>query len=396
MGFEKMKIAVVFEGTLENGGGYQQQLSTLIELNKIKKYEIFVIVENIETKKVLDFYGIKSALYKNDVYSKIERKILSSWFTYRFLNKNMQLTRFERLLEKNSVDLVYFLSPSILALELKKHNYIITVWDLCHRDFMEFPEVNFFNEFENRENFYNRALKKAVAILSDSELGKKNIVKRYNIDVNRIFSINFSSSESSKNVKEVDIKLKYEIVGNYVYYPAQFWSHKNHIYIIDAIKNLSQKGINLTAIFSGSDKGNLEYVLNYAKDSGVGNFIKYIGFAPNEEIYSLYKNSLALVMPTYFGPTNIPPLEAFEIGTPVIYSDLEGLKEQVGEAALLCDLKDPNSLAEQLTKILNNNEIREDLIEKGKKRLKELNENNLISILEEIFDNYSLKLKCWR
>ena len=57
---------------------------------------------------------------------------------------------------------------------------------------------------------------------------------------------------------KVDVKAKYQIVDEYIYYPAQFWSHKNHVYIIDAIAILKQQGINLIAIFSGSNKGNLQ------------------------------------------------------------------------------------------------------------------------------------------
>ncbi len=101
-------------------------------------------------------------------------------------------------------------------------------------------------------------------------------------------------------------------------------------------------------------------------------------------------------MPTYFGPTNIPPLEAFEIGTPVIYSNLVGLREQVGEAALLCDLNNPNSLANYLIGLKNNEIDKQELILKGRLRLKELDENSLFSILESIFDNYEKKLKCWK
>ena len=103
----------------------------------------------------------------------------------------------------------------------------------------------------------------------------------------------------------IDIKNKYKIDGDYIYYPAQFWSHKNHVYILDALAILKKQDIKISVIFSGSDKGNLQYVLNYAKNIGIEELVKYIGFAPNEEIYHLYKQSFALVMPSYFGPTNI-------------------------------------------------------------------------------------------
>jgi glycosyltransferase involved in cell wall biosynthesis len=101
-------------------------------------------------------------------------------------------------------------------------------------------------------------------------------------------------------------------------------------------------------------------------------------------------------MPSYFGPINIPPIEAFYIGTPVIYSDLRGLREQVGDAALLCNLRDPESLAEHLTFLLNNKDKREGLIKKGKMQLKKLQKNNIINIVCNILDDYETKLKCWK
>ena len=69
------------------------------------------------------------------------------------------------------------------------------------------------------------------------------------------------------------------------------------------------------------------------------NKVRFAGFVDDEELPFLYSQSIALVMPTYFGPTNIPPLEAFKINVPVLYSDLPGLRDQVGKAAMLIDLK---------------------------------------------------------
>ena len=60
---------------------------------------------------------------------------------------------------------------------------------------------------------------------------------------------------------------------------------------------------------------------------------------------------LTLVMPTFFGPTNSPPLEAFSLGVPILYSDLIGLKDIVA-AALFLDLDDPGSLAQNLKNLI--------------------------------------------
>jgi len=291
---------------------------------------------------------------------------------------------------------VYFLGPSFLAIDLVAHNYIITDWDLSHRDTPEFPEVNFFREFEKRELLYSKSLSKAVAVLVDSEHGKRNVCRRYGVDERRVYPVSFAPSINAQYSSNVDIKKKYQIEGEYIYYPAQLWSHKNHAYIIDALAVLNTRGLKVAAIFSGSNKGNLAHILNYAKVQNVEDQIKYIGFAPNEEIYSLYKSAMAMVMPSYFGPTNIPPLEAFAIGTPVVYSDLEGLRDQVGSAALLCDLANPNSLADHLQHLSESVDLRLSLINNGKLRLAELQKTSISEVLETIFDEYAIKLKCWK
>lgn len=391
-----MNIGVIFEGDLQGGGGYQQQLSTIIALNKLDKYNFIAFVFNQNNKTFLERYDIKSVVLKTTFFDKTYRLIhRQNWFL-PFSRRFKLKTLFEKVLDTHNIDLAYFLSPSSLSLDLVAHNYIMTVWDLCHRDTPEFPEVNYFKEFESREQLYTKSLKKAVATLVDSDLGKENVVRRYGIDASRVFVAPFTPSVNAFIDHNIDIKINYGITGEYIYYPAQFWSHKNHIYIIDALSILKERSINITSVFSGSDKGNLAYVLDYAKKSGVQDLVKYIGFAPNEEIYSLYKNSLALVMPSYFGPTNIPPLEAFKIGTPVIYSDLHGLREQVGNAALLCDLKNPKNLAEHLKNLINSKELREALIKKGVQRLAELQKTSATNILETILNDYSIKLKCWK
>ena len=391
-----MNIAVVFEGKLQGGGGYQQQLSTILKLVEIEKYKFFAYIFSNVNKKVLEEYGIRTVVVEERLIDKIFRYVTRQEWFYSFSPKFKWKSIFEKKLDEENIDLVYFLHPSKMSLDLLTHNYIITDWDLSHRDTPEFPEVNYFREFERREQLYTKCLKKAVAVLVDSELGKKNVVKRYGIDDNRVYPASFVPSVNAESKTAVDIKTKYKIEGEYIYYPAQFWSHKNHVYIIDSIKLLKNDGIEVFAVFSGSNKGNLEYVLNYAKMMGIENQIKYIGFAPNEEIYSLYKKSLAMVMPSYFGPTNIPPLEAFAVGTPVIYSDLEGLRDQVGDGALLCDLKNPESLADHLKILIEDSDLRESLIQKGAKRLAELRKTSIPNVLEKIFDDYSVKLKCWK
>ena len=82
----------------------------------------------------------------------------------------------------------------------------------------------------------------------------------------------------------------------------------------------------------------------------------------------LYKNALALTYVSYGGPENLPPLEAFSLGCPVIASKNEGSIEQLGEAAILIDPNKTEIFLSMIEKIKNDEKFREDLILKGLKK----------------------------
>ena len=400
-----MKIAVIFEQDILAGGGYQQAINMLLLLNQgqcEKRQFVFITTlhSNIE---ILSTYGIQAHFFKLSLVSKILLGLSSRHLLFqRLLRKIHIVNPLDKDLSKRDIDLIYFISPSGYACYTDKYNYIFTVWDLSHRDFMEFPEVRENSIFETRENVYQHVLTKAIAVIVESKLGKENVIRRYGVDPERVEVLSFSPApetqldDNAYQANFVDIKKKYQINSDYIYYPAQFWAHKNHVYILKAIVLLKEKHeTELHAVFSGSDKGNLEHVMAVAVSLGIKHLVKHVGFVPNEEVPYLYKQSLALVMPTYFGPTNMPPLEAFQLGVPVIYSDLPGLREQVGDAALLVDLSDPQSLVNQLLSLLHQPELRDQLIEKGRHQLSRHSDDERWTILESIFDRFSVKLSCW-
>jgi len=402
-----VRLAVFLEQEMKLGGGFQQSLNAALETTHLSKElcePIFIttVKKNIP---ILLQYGINARLLRLPIgrktflwiRSRLQHKLLLT-----IIRRLFGLNYLDSFLSEQLVDLVYFTTPSVLALYTEKYNYIFTVWDLCHRDEVEFPEVRQDREFERREHLYRKVLPRGTAILADSELGRNNIVRRYGVDEERVHVMRFSASIVTRNHetidgrRSVDVKSKYELQDDYVYYPAQFWPHKNHIYLIQGLVELEQKfGRKLAAVFSGSDMGNMDYVKSVAVESGIADRIRYVGFVPNSEIPELYKQSVALVMPTYFGPTNLPPLEAFHLKVPVLYSNLPGLAEQVGDAALLMDLSNPGSMALHLNDLLNDQLLRSKLIEKGTERLNEVASNKGLGLIEFIIDSYRTKRQSW-
>lgn len=370
MGNRKLNIGVFLNSSISSGGGFQYErivTNLLQSFNSVHNIYCFTLSQEII-----------------DQYAKENISV--------FLVNSEQ-----NLIENYKIDLFYFLSPHPLSTKLVKIPYILTVWDLCHRDFNEFPEVRENLEFERRENFYaSHAMNKAIAIIVESELGKKNLINRYGIDDNRIHVLKQLPRQHQSDIKDINIKEKYQIPGHYIFYPAQFWAHKNHIYILKALKYLKERhDIVLFAVFSGNNYGNLQYIVDKAVEFEIISQIRYIGFVDDDEVPSLYKQSIGLVMPTYFGPTNIPPLEAFMYDTPVFYSDLEGLREQVGDAAFLMNLKDPNSLVQHLLTRFNNPDEVQIKILRGRQLINSWTEEDFANGVKSIFDDFSYIRECW-
>ena len=409
---KKFTLAVFLDHNLNIGGNFQQSLNNMFLAKKLEtfNFKVIFITTKKDNIKILKHLNIDCILFNQNILSRIWIDLRESLpnFIYKILSILSKKNIFERFLDKLQVDLLYFVSQSPYASYVHSINYIYTLFDLCHRDNPEFPEVRDNRIFEFRETVFQKNLPRATAVLVDSELGKKNAINRYRLDDNRVHIFPFRNSIFLENNDKfnildnqdeyIDIKKKYNLKYDYIFYPAQFWAHKNHLYILEAL-NILQKDndISIAVIFSGSDQGNLSYIKNMTKKFKLENKVRFAGFVSNNEIKYLYSQSIALVMPTYFGPTNIPPLEAFKLGVPVLYSDLPGLREQVGNAGLLLNLKDPRSLVNNLKKIFNSEELKNTLIENGKARYNSLTlDDTNFEILKNIIDNFKFKRRTWK
>ena len=148
-----INIALIFDQEVSSGGGYQQGLNAAMVALKVSpelaKISIFHTKKNIKNKLIAN--GIDSQLINISMIKKLYLYIKTTAkfrFIYIFLKLIFDFNFFESFLEKEDIDLVYFISPSRFALDLEKINFIFTIWDLCHRDHFEFPEVKLKGEYE--------------------------------------------------------------------------------------------------------------------------------------------------------------------------------------------------------------------------------------------------------
>ena len=393
-----MKIAAIIENKITAGGGFAMSVDLLLSLKKAVKdssHEIIIFNYHNENSKVLNSLGLKFVNVKENFFDKI-----FAFFNYSLLGSFIQSklklhTFFEKKLIKQNIDFVFFVTPSPKPFFLQKLNYALTVYDLCHRDFPEFSEVKAYNIFHLRELILNRCIGPATIIITESEKLKDTISKQFSKDKDRIISIPNGPSPLLQTSTDGLNKKHVSLPKEYFFYPAQFWEHKNHIRILESINILKERNIFVNFVFCGKDKGNLKNIKKKIIQLNIDEQVKIFDFLSNEEIKIVYQKAIALVMPTYFGPTNIPPLDAWDNGLPVIYSS--HLLEQTLDAAVYVDPNSSEDLADKIEKMLNK-EFRKEFINKGIMRLSVIKKDreNAIHELSKKINEFEKKQENWK
>lgn len=98
---------------------------------------------------------------------------------------------------------------------------------------------------------------------------------------------------------------------------------------------------------------------------------------------------------TFFGPDNLPPLEAMSVGCPVIASNVSGASEQLGNAALIVDHKNPNAIASAIKLLLDDPVLRNSLIERGLVRANQWEVEDYVKELFKLIDDFKTVRCCW-
>jgi glycosyltransferase involved in cell wall biosynthesis len=303
----------------------------------------------------------------------------------------------ERQMASLGVDLVW-----IVAGRLKdtfEIPYVTTVWDVQHLTHPWFPEVSANWRWDHRELFLWRHLRRATSIIVGTQVGKDEIVRYYGVPEEHIAILPHPTPSFVLRAAEETAtdKLPSNVPKDYLLYPAQFWPHKNHVNLLKALRLLVEADPATPAlVLAGSDQGNRAFVERCAADLGVSHKVHFLGFVPTEDLIRLYRNARALVYPSFSGPENLPPLEAFALGCPAIVSNYRGAEEQLGDCAMLFDPTKPAAIAEAIARVVTDEQLRAQLIERGKKRAASWTGREFVGGIFKIFDAFAAQRCCWK
>jgi hypothetical protein len=165
------------------------------------------------------------------------------------------------------------------------------------------------------------------------------------------------------------IRGKYHLPERYAFYPANMWPHKNHRVLLLALHRLRQMyGMSLPLVLTGDDLGQWGELEAIARHFHLHEDIHYLGYVPADDLPGLYRGAALLLCPSLFEGFGIPLIEAMTLGCPIAAANSTSIPEVVGDAALLFDPRQPDSLATACFQLLTDDTLRQTLRARGRAR----------------------------
>lgn len=362
-----MKIGIIIDSEKGVGGSHHHAINTLASLSEhFENCEVVPIYSETKQESAGDRLNIPLKITKLFSYFISFEKIIEK--TGDFV---LEIFDFEDYLLENGVEIVFFPRPNPIALCFRKLKYIVNILDLCHLEYNYFPEVYDFNENWRRDYAFNAISRKALAVVCESDHTKDLVRENYKIDKKRIFVIPFLPSVEvlPNSVRNPEILEKHGLQDKeFFLYPAQFWFHKNHRLIVEAARLMEKTDHLIKFVFCGSDFGSKAKIENLIDQFGLQDRFLVLDYVDAEDLNAFYDHALGLIYPSYFGPSNMPPLEAWKKRLPVLYN--EQFKSFSEDAALPFNPDCPDSLKSKVLELIRNESLRNELVQKGEERLR--------------------------
>ena len=329
-----IKVGFIGSVSKEWMGGLNYFKNLLFAINSIeeKELEVFVFVGkkiDIKIKRIFQEYAtvIEDSMFDRKsikwFLSKIEQKIFKT---------NILL---ENILKKHSIQI---LSHAAIT-NLKTIKTINWIPDFQH---VHLPQMFSEKEIQNRNNNFLKLIRDSDLIVFSSFDALKDMKKFTPNYEDKARVLQFVSQPNSRyfELDEHDKSLllqKYKIKDDFFYIPNQFWKHKNHMMIFEAINELKKDGVEINIVCTGylGDYRNKTYIDDIRKVVKLNNLednIKLLGLVDYEDVFALIKFSKAVINPSLFEGWSSTVEECKSVGKNMILSDLDVHKEQYPNA----------------------------------------------------------------
>lgn len=377
-----IKVGFIGAVSKEWMGGLNYYKNLLFALNEIEKkeLEIFVFVGKNSDTQIKQMFSQYAKVVEDSLF---DRKSLK-WFFMK-LEQKLFKTNFilSSFLKKYGVDILSHAS-------ITKLNGIKTISWIPDFQHLHLPQMFSKEEIKARDDSFMELIKNSdmVALSSyDALKDMKNFASGYE---NRARVLQFVSQANQKYFELSDedknrVLEKYELKDEFFYMPNQFWKHKNHLLVFEAVKQLKNDGADICLVCTGylddyRNKSHIEEIKSFVKDNQLEENIKLLGLVDYEDVFALIKFSKAVINPSLFEGWSSTVEECKSVCKNMILSNLDVHKEQYPNAMFF----DRNSV-DSLVEVLKNYSFSVDDLEiESLKDRTEKFAKNYVGIVKEV------------
>jgi glycosyltransferase involved in cell wall biosynthesis len=350
-------------------------ISYLAQVDKENEYIIFVGLE-VEKLKSINKNNFNFVIFPFPFLL----KLIIIRFIVRIFTEHIYIPIYSYL---KSLDVVHFTESYISILPVR--HSIVTIHDITIYTHSRYHPITM--------RFYLKpllafSLRKSDLIISDSKSTKDEIIKIFKIDPNKIKVIYLGVEKRFKKLDSTyvksELKKKYSIDYNYIFYIGNLEPRKNINSAIEAFSTLKKREkLDHKFIIAGKKAWLYKKIFKVIKRLKLENEVIFTGFIPDNDVPLFLNGADVFVYPAWFEGFGLPVLEAIACGTPVVASNVSSIPEILNNGAILVDPKNILSIAGGIEKFLKNEQYRIKTSRKGLERAKKFKwEETAIQTLE--------------
>lgn len=254
-----------------------------------------------------------------------------------------------------------FLLPNILVVPDIQHEFLPDVFSPQH--------------LEERRRIYRRSVGHAVHICAISEFTRNTLIDRLDVSPDRVTAVQLAADavfddEHRSRLDTAQILKNFNLIpGEYIYFPAHTWAHKNHLTALEALKLVrDQFGLEPQLVLTGAKRESFGAIRERTEKLRLEHQVRFLDYIALEKVPALYVGAAALIYPSLFEGFGMPVLEAMKCGCPVICSNTSSLPEIAGNAAILIEPLDAEAIAYAIYQVLSAEEKRHEMIKRGREQ----------------------------
>lgn len=267
-------------------------------------------------------------------------------------------------IERAGIEVMHFVRQAAFLTEVPN---IYHPWDLQH---IHLPQFFTDDQRRRREIAYRTFCERADRIVAASSWTKADLMTTYGISEERIAVIPVAQDPGAYPApSQADLaatRLAFGLPDRFLLYPAQTWPHKNHLRLVEAIAQLRDaQATRVNLMMTGFHNDHYRQIRRLVEHHRLSEQVRFLGYVTPLQLQALYRLAIGMIFPSLFEGWGIPIVEAFQAGTPVACSNATSLPSLVGDAALVFDPNEVESIASAALALWTDESLRGQLVERA-------------------------------